>query len=56
MAGTNGLGPSMWCGIVAVAAGAAAFLVKWYVGLVILVVGTLWFGRACYLDLKQAPR
>jgi hypothetical protein len=56
MNGDNGLNPSIWCGIAAVSVGAAALLVKWYVGLAVLVVGALWFGRACYLDYRQAAR
>ena len=56
MSGKNGLSPSIWCGIVAVSAGAAAMLVQLYIGLAVLVLGALWFGRACYLDFRQANR
>jgi hypothetical protein len=52
----NGLGAPIWCGIVAVAVGAAGLMVNLYLGLGLLVLGTAWFGRACYQDYRGAER
>jgi len=52
--GRNGLGTSIWCGIVAVALGGAAVIVKPWIGAAILIVGLAWLGRACYLDYQRA--
>ncbi|MGD2135538.1 MAG: hypothetical protein PVF27_05225 [Gemmatimonadales bacterium] len=52
----NGLGARMWCGIVAVAAGAAALAFSLWIGLGVLLAGGAFFGRACYLDYRAAHR
>ncbi|UCF39557.1 MAG: hypothetical protein JSW43_07335 [Gemmatimonadota bacterium] len=50
------LSPSIWCGIVAVAVGAAAAFVNVYLGVAVLAVGGTWFARSCYKDYRSAER
>jgi hypothetical protein len=45
---------SIWYGIVAVVAGAAAIFFEWQIGLPVLVIGLLWYCRACYRDYTAA--
>jgi hypothetical protein len=52
----DGLGAPIWCGIVAVAAGAAGLMVNLHLGLGVLVLAVAWFGRACYRDYRGAER
>jgi hypothetical protein len=54
--GNQGLGASIWCGIVAVAVGAAGLMVNVWVGLALLALGAAWFSRACYRDYRGAER
>ena len=50
------LNPSIWCGIVAVAVGAAAVFVNAYLGIAVLVAGGAWYGRSCYREYRSAER
>ncbi len=52
----NGLGAPIWCGIVAVAVGAAGLMVNLYVGLGLFVLAVAWLGRACYRDFRGVER
>ena len=54
--GNQDLGGSIWCGIVAVAVGAAGLIVNVWLGLALLAIGAAWFSRACYRDYRGAER